>query len=163
MHRGVGIPIGATPVKTIALAFIIGSLLIPLTQTLVHGSAGPSLTNTTVTVTLAFRPTDFTFDTIDGYDRVTTASGGLTTAVGAPMLGVPRAQRASLQTNEDYQRLFVAYRKHLITQKGELGRLVELSRQKRLALVCFEKDPMCCHRHVLGEELRKHGAEVTIE
>ncbi len=88
MHRGVGIPIGATPVKTIALAFIIGSLLIPLTQTLVHGSAGPSLTNTTVTVTLAFRPTDFTFDTIDGYDRVTTASGGLTTAVGAPMLPI---------------------------------------------------------------------------
>jgi uncharacterized protein (DUF488 family) len=83
--------------------------------------------------------------------------------LGKPMLGVPRTQRVSLEANEDYQRLFAAYRKHLATQKGELERLVELSHQKRLALLCFEKDPMCCHRHVLGEELMKQGAEVTIE
>ena len=83
--------------------------------------------------------------------------------LGAPMLGVPRAQRASLQTNEDYRRLFTIYRKYLTTRREEVEKLAELSSKKRLALVCFEKDPMCCHRHVLGEELRKHGAEVTIK
>lgn len=83
--------------------------------------------------------------------------------LGAPMLGVPQTQRVSLQTDEDYQRLFASYRRYLTTHEEEMERLVKLSRQKRLALLCFEKDPMCCHRHVLGEELMKQGAEVTIE
>ena len=51
-----------------------------------NGSARASQATNTVQVTLSFSPSDFTFDTIDGYDRVATLSGGVTDTAGAPML-----------------------------------------------------------------------------
>ena len=42
--------------------------------------------DTTVTVTVNFQQSDFTFDTVSGYDRVVLQDGSLLTAVGEPML-----------------------------------------------------------------------------
>jgi|GEM_PF-746722 len=86
MHIAAGISIHATPLKTIALALIIISLLIPTAQPAVNGSVHSALTNTTATITLTYQPTDFTFTTLNGYDVITTPTAGYTTTTGDPML-----------------------------------------------------------------------------
>jgi uncharacterized protein (DUF488 family) len=83
--------------------------------------------------------------------------------LGIPTLGIPSHLRKNLQTEEDYKNLFTHYSTYLKTRTEDLDKLIKLSRNKKLTLMCFEKDPQHCHRHILAEELARSGAEVTIQ
>lgn len=39
---------------------------------------------------------------------------------------------------------------------------MDISENKRIALICFEKDPEYCHRTIIAKELVRKGAEVKI-
>jgi uncharacterized protein (DUF488 family) len=80
-----------------------------------------------------------------------------------PTLGIPSSLRKHLQTKEDYETLFLHYSTYLKTRTDDINELTQLSKNKKLALMCFEKDPQLCHRHILAEELKRFGAEVTIQ
>jgi uncharacterized protein (DUF488 family) len=82
--------------------------------------------------------------------------------LGIPALGVPSHLRKNLQTKEDYDNLFEQYSTYLKTKTEDINELTQLAKDKKLALMCFEKDPQLCHRHILGEELKRFGAEMTI-
>ncbi len=80
-----------------------------------------------------------------------------------PTLGIPGHLRKNIQTEDDYKNLFLHYSQYLKTRTEDLNELIQLSKNQKLALMCFEKDPQHCHRHILAEELKQFGAEVAIQ
>jgi uncharacterized protein (DUF488 family) len=77
-------------------------------------------------------------------------------------LGISGAHRKNLKSKRDYNALFNRFRRELIHKENELRDLKRMAKKKRIALMCFEEDPVYCHRRILAEELVKIGSEVTI-
>ncbi|MEL7608820.1 MAG: DUF488 domain-containing protein [Bacillota bacterium] len=74
--------------------------------------------------------------------------------VHIPDLGIESDKRCSLNTIEDYQQLFNRYAKTLPNLEPQLNYLYSLLRSNvRIALMCFEKEPNMCHRHVIRDYL----------
>jgi uncharacterized protein (DUF488 family) len=65
-----------------------------------------------------------------------------------PDLGINSDKRTSLETQEDYERLFDEYEKTTLKQeKKQLVYLFELvKKHKRIAITCFESSHKQCHR-----------------
>ena len=74
-----------------------------------------------------------------------------------PELGIPGHRRQELNTMADYQALFAEYRTEDLPMARpaiqELGRL--LDKHRRIALTCFEKEHVCCHRHCVADEMKR--------
>jgi uncharacterized protein (DUF488 family) len=77
-----------------------------------------------------------------------------------PELGIPSELRQELNTYEDYQALFADYENVLDEKADILENIKENAKKKKIALMCFEKDPKYCHRGVIAERLRRDGVEV---
>lgn len=77
-------------------------------------------------------------------------------------LGIPGKFRRELKTRSDYEELFSKYITLLSEKEEELNSLKRMSENYRIALMCFEKDPEYCHRHIIAEELGRRGSEVEI-
>lgn len=77
-----------------------------------------------------------------------------------PELGIPSDSRKNLNSYEDYQALFVGYRQEIETKMDYLEKIKSISQNKKVSLMCFEKDVKCCHRGVIAEWLRESGVEV---
>lgn len=78
-----------------------------------------------------------------------------------PVLGTPEAGRVAAKRGdlEGFHRIFEA---HLGTDevRAALDRLVALSRDERVCLMCYEREPERCHRLLIGERLK---VEVGVE
>ncbi|MPN42553.1 hypothetical protein SDC9_190110 [bioreactor metagenome] len=73
-----------------------------------------------------------------------------------PELGIASDKRQHLETMDDYNALFAGYEKTLPSNKVPLERLYALIRsENRVALMCYEKEPAMCHRHVIRDYLVK--------
>ena len=71
-----------------------------------------------------------------------------------PFLGIESSKRKSLVTQVDYDTLFDDYKKSLPDRKPYLDSLyTQLCTHVRVALMCFEKDPQMCHRHIIRDYL----------
>ena len=71
-------------------------------------------------------------------------------------LGIESDKRRSLETPEDYKRLFADYEKTLLNKKPFLDQVYTLLRQNnRIALTCFERVPEMCHRHIIRDYIVK--------
>ncbi len=77
-----------------------------------------------------------------------------------PELGIPSDSRKNLNSYEDYQALFAGYRQEIETKLDCLERIKSISQNKKVSLMCFEKDVKYCHRGVIAERLRESGVEV---
>jgi len=77
-----------------------------------------------------------------------------------PELGIPGDSRKNLNTYEDYQALFADYRQEIETKMDLLERIKSISQNKKVSLMCFEKDVKYCHRGVIAKRLREIGVEV---
>lgn len=77
-----------------------------------------------------------------------------------PELGIPSDSRKNLDTYEDYQALFAGYRQDIEKKLAFLERIKSISQNKKVSLMCFEKDVKYCHRGVIAERLRESGVEV---
>jgi hypothetical protein len=74
--------------------------------------------------------------------------------IHTPDLGIESGKRISLNTIEDYQCLFREYAKTLPSLRPQLEDLyLLLLKNVRAALMCFEKEPYTCHRHVIRDYL----------
>ena len=72
--------------------------------------------------------------------------------VHIPELGVDSNKRYSLETMEDYKRLFRDYEEKLFIKRDSLNEVYTLLQQNaRIALMCFEQKPEMCHRHVIRD------------
>lgn len=71
-------------------------------------------------------------------------------------LGAPKEIRDELYTSGDYQRFFQKYQKAISTKSDQLQSIYSLiASGKKVALLCFERDPQKCHRNVVADEVRK--------
>lgn len=77
-----------------------------------------------------------------------------------PELGIPSSQRENLENYEDYQILFTNYRSEIDTKRDHLEMIKSIGQNKKVSLMCFEKDVRYCHRGIIAERLREDGLEV---
>ena len=71
-----------------------------------------------------------------------------------PELGISSEHRQQLDTQQDYDKLFEAYRGNLPTSLPTQLHILELLKQhKRIALTCFEANICQCHRKHLAEAI----------
>ena len=82
--------------------------------------------------------------------------------INIPEIGIPGTLRKNLETEKDYDILFKRYKKFIKQKENELNHLKHISENKRIALMCFEKEPEYCHRTIIARELARMGAEVEI-
>ena len=76
--------------------------------------------------------------------------------VHLPELGIESQDRTFLKTRDDYRLLFAEYEKSLNQREQPLNHLYSLfEAHSRIALVCFEKEPEMCHRHVVRDYLKR--------
>jgi uncharacterized protein (DUF488 family) len=75
--------------------------------------------------------------------------------VHIPEVGIQSDQRQELNTQSDYDKLFVIYRnknlKETLNSQNEILGL--LKQYKRIALTCFEANSCQCHRKHLAEAI----------
>jgi uncharacterized protein (DUF488 family) len=71
-----------------------------------------------------------------------------------PELGIESEKRQSLQTIDDYNKLFADYKKTLPKRSAALKQIHSLlETNNRVALMCYEQDPNCCHRTIIKNYL----------
>lgn len=79
------------------------------------------------------------------------------------LLGAPKQLRADLYAEGRYKEFFTEYRKHLDKNIPALQEAAALLKQGNACLLCFERHPQLCHRHVLVEKLgRQSGGPVKV-
>ena len=76
-----------------------------------------------------------------------------------PELGINGNLRKGLETKEDYAKLFEHYQDKILT-KANLGKIILEGKEKRIAIMCMEKDHESCHRGIIASELEKMEYEV---
>ena len=67
-------------------------------------------------------------------------------------LGAPKPLRAIAA--DDWAGFAAGYRERLALAREELERLVPLVASERVCLLCFEADPLACHRSLLAHEIQ---------
>ncbi|MBT3293760.1 MAG: DUF488 domain-containing protein [Verrucomicrobia bacterium] len=73
-----------------------------------------------------------------------------------PTLGIASTARQSLDTDDDYRQLFLAYEGSVLQDETEtIGRVGTLMKETPSALMCMEADPCYCHRSRLSSLLSK--------
>jgi uncharacterized protein (DUF488 family) len=71
-----------------------------------------------------------------------------------PELGIPSELRQSLETQDDYDRLFQKYKlTTLATEKNAIESAASLCSEMPSVLVCMEAKPSCCHRSHLATKI----------
>lgn len=76
-------------------------------------------------------------------------------------LGDPKAGRDAARAGH-YDLFRAIYATHLVSEDAQssLKELVAVAGEKPTCLLCFERDPVTCHRSIVAEELTDYGFEV---
>ncbi|MDP3431614.1 MAG: DUF488 domain-containing protein [Bacteroidota bacterium] len=79
-----------------------------------------------------------------------------------PQLGIDSDKRQELNTQADYDKLFILYRNNILTQTQDYQeKIIDiLKNKKRVALTCFEANICQCHRKHLADAIMKNPAFV---
>lgn len=80
-------------------------------------------------------------------------------------LGAPKEIRDELYASGDYQQFFRKYQK-AISEKGDQLQSIHalIASGKKVALLCFERDPQKCHRNVVASEIQRlDGNGLTVK
>jgi len=72
-------------------------------------------------------------------------------ALGTPKAGRDAAKAGRAQEMAD---IFAVHMEEPASQLA-LAEAVELTGKRRIALLCYEDDPACCHRTILADEIRR--------
>ncbi len=77
--------------------------------------------------------------------------------VHVPQLGIDSDKRQELNCQADYDKLFKLYESTTLIQNKEYLLMVRdlIDKYQRVALTCFEKNPLQCHRSYVAKELMK--------
>jgi len=77
--------------------------------------------------------------------------------VHVPQLGIDSDKRQELNCQADYDKLFKLYESTTLIQNKDYLLMVRelIEKYQRVALTCFEKNPLQCHRSYVAKELMK--------
>jgi uncharacterized protein (DUF488 family) len=78
-------------------------------------------------------------------------------------LGTPKAGRVAVRAGHP-ERMEVIFREHMRSDRAqaELAQAKDLARQKRACLLCFEQDPMHCHRRLVADMISTDTAQLIL-
>ena len=78
-----------------------------------------------------------------------------------PELGIASEQRQSLDTQADYDALFVDYERTWLPKQGAALKRIQawIDAGERVTLSCYEHQPNQCHRHCVAEALDGKGSK----
>ena len=81
-----------------------------------------------------------------------------------PELGIESTERKNLNTQSDYDQLFNAYERTVLEdQKPAINQVLNVyEEKKRIALTCFEKEHVQCHRSRLADKLKSINSELEV-
>lgn len=77
-------------------------------------------------------------------------------------LGTPKAGRDAVRSGHP-ERMYVIFDEHMTSDRAQaaLAQAIALARSARTCLLCFERDPACCHRSIVaGMVVRTTGQTV---
>lgn len=78
-------------------------------------------------------------------------------------LGTPKPLRNFLATNQNYDEFFEEYKQFLPEFQDALDDIVEIGSNKRICLLCFEKDPHYCHRKIVANLISYYtGRDISV-
>ena len=71
-------------------------------------------------------------------------------------LGAPKELRDELYKSGNYDRFFREYENNISGKTDYLAEILSfINSGRKVALLCFERNPQICHRKVVAEEIRK--------
>ena len=71
-------------------------------------------------------------------------------------LGAPKELRSFLIETKDYGSFFEMYKNSISNNMDDLDGILSLvTKGKKVALMCYEKDPEKCHRKIVANEVKK--------
>jgi hypothetical protein len=82
-----------------------------------------------------------------------------------PELGIESEKRKALSSQEDYNELFEEYERTTLSKNEEYLNIIldSIKDKKRVALTCFEKNPLQCHRtRVANAILKKMNGSISL-
>lgn len=80
------------------------------------------------------------------------------------ILGSPPDLRSELHATQNYPSFFGKYLGYLRKQSGALKIVISKVNKDTTCLMCFEKDPLKCHRSVIADYLlAKYPGDVRVE
>ncbi len=79
-----------------------------------------------------------------------------------PELGIRSELRKGLVSEDDYLNLFKIYEETtILEQKEKITKIIKLAENKRISLMCFERNKDMCHRGVLSKHIEKENISVV--
>ena len=78
-------------------------------------------------------------------------------------LGTPKPGRDAVRAGHP-ERMEPIFREHMRSDRAqaELAQARQLAREKRICLLCFEQDPMHCHRRFVAEMITEETAQPVV-
>jgi uncharacterized protein (DUF488 family) len=73
------------------------------------------------------------------------------------VLGAPKPVRVAYKETMDWVAYCKSYEAYLDTQTEALKVLSELAKTENIVLLCFEANPLECHRSLIADRLKKTG------
>jgi uncharacterized protein (DUF488 family) len=77
-------------------------------------------------------------------------------------LGAPKAVRDHLKLSGDWPVYVMGYLAHLEQQSETLETLLQIIAEDQVALLCFEANPLECHRSLITQRLADQGLVQTV-
>ena len=78
-------------------------------------------------------------------------------------LGAPKALRVELIDTGSWSNYARQYRGQVLRyRKAEVDELIELAGEETISLLCFERDPMECHRSLVAREMEKRAKDTNL-
>jgi uncharacterized protein (DUF488 family) len=78
-------------------------------------------------------------------------------------LGAPKELRDRLHNTGSWWEYVKAYEQVLKKQTAEVDSLIKLAREKRIALLCFERNPAECHRSLVAREMEQRAKDSPVQ
>ncbi len=71
-------------------------------------------------------------------------------------LGAPKELRAFLLKTKDYPTFFKKYKMTISDKMNDIDEILNTVKEgKKVALLCYEKNPEKCHRSIVADEIKK--------
>jgi uncharacterized protein (DUF488 family) len=78
-------------------------------------------------------------------------------------LGAPKEIRDPLRAGGSWWDYIKGYERVLRNQAAEIDALIKLAREKRICLLCFERNPAECHRSLVAQEMEQRGKDSPVQ
>ncbi len=78
-------------------------------------------------------------------------------------LGAPKEIRDPLRAGGSWWEYIKGYERVLRSQTTQIDALIKLASEKRICLLCFERNPAECHRSLIAREMEQRAKDSSVQ